>query len=219
MVLMHLWTRCACVTSSAVLRPGRGRWPHFNIAFLHPHFISLSAGGEILSLRYDLTVPFARYVALNGLGNIKRYHIARVYRRDQPQAARGRFREFFQCDFDIAGAYPSMVPDAEVLKVRMNLACASKEASSMVPGAQGMHETLANIYKGAGICTFWCRQHCGVSIHCSMQMHLPARILECVMVASQATSFRPTCSLTRLLLAVLIRTRPTVCTCSHMQPD
>ena len=34
------------------------------------------------------------------------------------QAARGRFREFFQCDFDIAGAYPSMVPDAEVLKVR-----------------------------------------------------------------------------------------------------
>lgn len=70
-----------------------------------------------MSLRYDLTVPFARYVALNGLGNIKRYHIARVYRRDQPQAARGRFREFFQCDFDIAGAYPSMVPDAEVLKV------------------------------------------------------------------------------------------------------
>jgi histidyl-tRNA synthetase len=76
-----------------------------------------AAGGENLSLRYDLTVPFARYVALNGLGNIKRYHIARVYRRDQPQAARGRFREFFQCDFDIAGAYPLMVPDAEVLKV------------------------------------------------------------------------------------------------------
>jgi histidyl-tRNA synthetase len=31
--------------------------------------------------------------------------------------ARGRFREFFQCDFDIAGSYPTMVPDAEVLKV------------------------------------------------------------------------------------------------------
>lgn len=76
------------------------------------------AGGEALSLRYDLTVPFARYCALNGLGAIKRYHIGRVYRRDQPQAARGRFREFFQCDFDIAGAYPPMVPDAEVLKVR-----------------------------------------------------------------------------------------------------
>lgn len=78
-------------------------------------------GGEILSLRYDLTVPFARFVALHGVGNIKRYHIAKVYRRDQPQMARGRFREFFQCDFDIAGSYPSMVPDAEVLKVLVEI--------------------------------------------------------------------------------------------------
>lgn len=39
-------------------------------------------GGELLSLRYDLTVPFARYVALNGIDQIKRYHIAKVYRRD-----------------------------------------------------------------------------------------------------------------------------------------
>ena len=62
------------------------------------------------------TVPFARYLAMNSVGNIKRYHIARVYRRDQPQAARGRYREFYQCDFDIAGSYASMVPDAEVLK-------------------------------------------------------------------------------------------------------
>jgi histidyl-tRNA synthetase len=43
---------------------------------------------------------------------------AQVYRRDQPQMTRGRFREFFQCDFDIAGSYPTMVPDAEVVKVR-----------------------------------------------------------------------------------------------------
>lgn len=49
-------------------------------------------GGEILSLRYDLTVPFARYAALHAMVNIKRYHIARVYRRDQPQMNRGRFR-------------------------------------------------------------------------------------------------------------------------------
>lgn len=35
-------------------------------------------GGELLALRYDLTVPFARYLALHGLGNIKRYHIAKV---------------------------------------------------------------------------------------------------------------------------------------------
>ncbi|CAG9463735.1 unnamed protein product [Pedinophyceae sp. YPF-701] len=78
-------------------------------------------GGELLSLRYDLTVPFARYVALHSVGNIKRYQIARVYRRDQPQMNRGRFREFFQCDLDIAGAYPSMVPDAEVLKVLVEI--------------------------------------------------------------------------------------------------
>jgi hypothetical protein len=165
-------------------------------------------GGELLSLRYDLTVPFARYVAVNGITNIKRYHIGKVYRRDQPAMNRGRFRrarrrmgapgacgplsggvaqagwgsggcldgaplqegasvplassgrppeflapagpafrpariaahplacpplpplptitrpsppplrrEFFQCDFDIAGAYPAMVPEAEVLQV------------------------------------------------------------------------------------------------------
>lgn len=35
-------------------------------------------GGEMLSLRYDLTVPFARYVAVHAVGNIKRYHIGKV---------------------------------------------------------------------------------------------------------------------------------------------
>ncbi|GLC65359.1 hypothetical protein PLESTF_000284700 [Pleodorina starrii] len=78
-------------------------------------------GGEILSLRYDLTVPFARFVAVHSIGNIKRYHIGKVYRRDQPQMTRGRFREFFQCDFDIAGAYAPMVADAEVLKVLVEI--------------------------------------------------------------------------------------------------
>lgn len=74
-------------------------------------------GGEMLSLRYDLTVPFARFLAMNSVGNIKRYHIAKVYRRDQPQLARGRYREFYQCDFDVAGSYFPMVPDAEVITV------------------------------------------------------------------------------------------------------
>ncbi|KAF5833236.1 hypothetical protein DUNSADRAFT_10518 [Dunaliella salina] len=79
------------------------------------------AGGELLSLRYDLTVPFARYVAVNSVGNIKRYHIGKVYRRDQPQMTRGRFREFFQCDFDVAGAYATMVADSEVVKVLVEI--------------------------------------------------------------------------------------------------
>jgi histidyl-tRNA synthetase len=76
-------------------------------------------GGELLSLRYDLTVPFARFLALhkNEVGNIKRYHIGKVYRRDQPALARGRYREFYQCDFDIAGQYGRMIPDAECLAV------------------------------------------------------------------------------------------------------
>jgi histidyl-tRNA synthetase len=54
-------------------------------------------GGEILSLRYDLTVPFARYVAMNKIQTIKRYQIAKVYRRDNPAMTRGRYREFVQC--------------------------------------------------------------------------------------------------------------------------
>ncbi|KAL7414313.1 hypothetical protein BDY24DRAFT_386502 [Mrakia frigida] len=72
-------------------------------------------GGEICSLRYDLTVPFARFLAMNGITAMKRYHIAKVYRRDQPAISKGRLREFYQCDFDIAGVYDPMVPDAEIL--------------------------------------------------------------------------------------------------------
>ncbi|GFN84977.1 histidine--tRNA ligase, cytoplasmic [Plakobranchus ocellatus] len=74
-------------------------------------------GGELLSLRYDLTVPFARYLAMNKVTNIKRYHIAKVYRRDNPAMNRGRFREFYQCDFDIAGQYDAMLPDTECIKI------------------------------------------------------------------------------------------------------
>ncbi|KAI8610700.1 hypothetical protein BC830DRAFT_1144524 [Chytriomyces sp. MP71] len=74
-------------------------------------------GGELSALRYDLTVPFARFLAMHGISNIKRYHIAKVYRRDNPSINKGRMREFYQCDFDIAGEYGSMIPDAEILKV------------------------------------------------------------------------------------------------------
>ncbi|KAM5433921.1 Cytoplasmic and mitochondrial histidine tRNA synthetase [Microsporum ferrugineum] len=76
-------------------------------------------GGEICSLRYDLTVPFARWLAMNtDVRSIKRYHLAKVYRRDQPAMTKGRMREFYQCDFDIAGAqFDPMVPDSEVMKI------------------------------------------------------------------------------------------------------
>ena len=52
-------------------------------------------GGEMCSLRFDLTVPFARWLAMNNVSQIKRYQIAKVYRRDQPAIARGRLREFY----------------------------------------------------------------------------------------------------------------------------
>src|SRR5436190_1234280 len=75
-------------------------------------------GGEICSLRYDLTVPFARWLAMNReIQNLKRYHIAKVYRRDQPAMTKGRMREFYQCDFDIAGTYDPTLPDAEIVRI------------------------------------------------------------------------------------------------------
>lgn len=76
-------------------------------------------GGELCSLRYDLTVPFARWLAMNpGIKSVKRYAIAKVYRRDQPAMGKGRMREFYQCDFDVAGqSGDPMVADAEVLRI------------------------------------------------------------------------------------------------------
>ena len=74
-------------------------------------------GGRDVGLRYDLTVPLARVMAMhqNDLPlPFKRYQIAPVWRAENPQ--RGRFREFWQCDADIAGS-PSMLADAEVVAV------------------------------------------------------------------------------------------------------
>jgi histidyl-tRNA synthetase len=74
-------------------------------------------GGELCALRYDLTVPFARWLAMSDKRQIKRFQVGKVYRRDQPAIERGRMREFYQCDFDYAGALDLMVPDSEVLCV------------------------------------------------------------------------------------------------------
>ncbi|XP_027697204.1 probable histidine--tRNA ligase, mitochondrial isoform X1 [Vombatus ursinus] len=74
-------------------------------------------GGELLALRYDLTVPFARYLATNKIKKMKCYHIGKVWRRESPSITQGRYREFCQCDFDIAGHFDPMIPDAECLKI------------------------------------------------------------------------------------------------------
>jgi histidyl-tRNA synthetase len=66
-------------------------------------------------LRYDLTVPFARYVAMNR-GTLtfpfRRYQMQPVWRADRPQ--RGRYREFYQCDADVVGT-DSLLCEAEIV--------------------------------------------------------------------------------------------------------
>ncbi|MBE6454501.1 MAG: histidine--tRNA ligase [Alphaproteobacteria bacterium] len=76
-------------------------------------------GDTNLAMRFDLTVPLAKYVALynNDLTfPFKRYQIGKVYRGERPQ--KGRFREFYQCDIDIIDRDElNIVYDAEVLAV------------------------------------------------------------------------------------------------------
>lgn len=73
-------------------------------------------GKADLALRYDLTVPLARVMAMNaGLAlPFKRYQIQPVWRADRPQ--KGRFREFYQCDADIVGA-AGRLADAECVAI------------------------------------------------------------------------------------------------------
>ncbi len=74
-------------------------------------------GGRDVALRFDLTVPFARFMAAHVQElylPFRRYHIAKVWRGENTQ--RGRYREFTQCDFDIVGVdTPSA--DFEILQV------------------------------------------------------------------------------------------------------
>ena len=79
-------------------------------------------GGEILALRYDHTVPLARHVAQNRAPDTIGYTVGRVYRRDEHQPNRARWREFYQADFDMVGKYAPMVADAMVLKVTSSTA-------------------------------------------------------------------------------------------------
>lgn len=113
-----------------------------------------AAGGDAdLALRYDLTVPLARFVANRDLkreGVFKRYQIGPVWRADRP--GHGRYREFFQCDADIVGS-DSPLADAEVVlavtetlralglgrfAVRLN----SRKALSALMSAYGVPDAL-----------------------------------------------------------------------------
>ena len=69
------------------------------------------------ALRYDLTIPFARYVAMNH-GQLtfpfKRYQVQPVWRADRPQ--KGRYREFYQCDADVVGS-KSLINEVELAAI------------------------------------------------------------------------------------------------------
>jgi len=78
-------------------------------------------GNRAVAMRYDLTVPFARFIAehQNDLAfPFKRLQIGDVWRGENPQ--KGRYREFCQCDFDIVGA-DSAAADAEIIDVMMGV--------------------------------------------------------------------------------------------------
>lgn len=102
-------------------------------------FDLMDQGGEQLALRYDHTVPLARFLAMNGASapQGKIWQVGKVYRRDNPVMSKGRMREFmqavspfflfwvmkeifitdFQQDFDITGQWDPMIPDAEILSL------------------------------------------------------------------------------------------------------
>lgn len=80
-------------------------------------------GDNDLSLRFDLTVPLAKYVASRSnelIFPFKRYQIGKVYRGERPQ--KGRFREFYQCDIDVIGNETlSILYDAEIPSIIYDL--------------------------------------------------------------------------------------------------
>jgi histidyl-tRNA synthetase len=78
------------------------------------------SGDRDVALRFDLTVPFARFLAEHRAElnfPFKRYHIAKVWRGENTQ--RGRYREFTQCDFDIIGS-DAAAADFEILHIMRN---------------------------------------------------------------------------------------------------
>lgn len=88
-----------------------------------PELLSTKNSAKLLpalakrGLRYDLTVPFARFVVMNRHAltfPFKRYQIQPVWRADRPQ--RGRYREFYQCDADVIGS-DSLLYEAELTQI------------------------------------------------------------------------------------------------------
>ncbi|HEX6915004.1 MAG TPA: HisS family protein, partial [Chitinophagaceae bacterium] len=107
------------------------------------------------ALRYDLTIPFARFVAMNH-GQLampfKRYQMQPVWRADRPQ--KGRYREFYQCDADVVGSY-SLINEVELaniydtvfrnLGVAVDIRINSRKILTALAAVCGGSEQLTNI--------------------------------------------------------------------------
>lgn len=107
------------------------------------------------ALRYDLTIPFARFVALNHAQltmPFKRYQIQPVWRADRPQ--KGRYREFYQCDADVVGSQ-SLLNEIDLihiyarafqaLKIPIEIKINNRKILAALAQACGGQENLINI--------------------------------------------------------------------------
>lgn len=115
-------------------------------------FDVVNTGGTLgeLALRFDHTVPLARFVSahVNEIGlPFKRFAIGSVFRGERP--AKGRFREFTQCDFDIVGS-ESIVADAEiVLVIHQALSFAEVPRATIWLNHRGLLEALLDVIGAA----------------------------------------------------------------------
>ncbi len=91
-----------------------------------PHFENILSGknDKVITeraLRYDLTIPFARWVAMhqNEISfPFRRFQMQPVWRADRPQ--KGRYREFYQCDADVVGS-KSLINEVELAQIYLNV--------------------------------------------------------------------------------------------------
>jgi histidyl-tRNA synthetase len=101
------------------------------------------------ALRYDLTIPFARYVAMN-YGQLtmpfKRYQVQPVWRADRPQ--RGRYREFYQCDCDVVGS-KSLLNEVELASIYSRVFMQLGLAAEIHINSRKILTALAEICGGA----------------------------------------------------------------------
>lgn len=102
------------------------------------------------ALRYDLTIPFARYVAMN-YGQLtlpfKRYQVQPVWRADRPQ--KGRYREFYQCDADVVGSR-SLLNEVELAGIYSRVFQQLKIPVEIHINSRKILAALAELCGGAG---------------------------------------------------------------------